>query len=165
MVNLILIVHNVRSAHNVGSLLRTADGLGVRQVYLTGYTPYPKVKADIRLPHESARVSKRIEKTSLGAEKYVDWRQTEDIRSLIKGLKADGFKIIALEQATGSKKLEGYNDKNDAALIVGSERGGLSRDILCQCDEIIEIPMLGHKESFNVSVAGAMALYRLRYGH
>lgn len=165
MVNrkLVLVVHNVRSAHNVGSLLRTADGLGVSKVYLTGYSPYPIRPGDERLPHIRDRVDRQIHKTALGAEKSVDWEYTADLPALIPKLRLDGLIVLALEQSAGAIDLPGYKAVSDTALIVGNEVSGLEIDILGACDRTVSIPMAGRKESFNVAAAGAMALFHLRY--
>lgn len=164
MPKIFFIVHNVRSAHNVGSLLRTADGLGVDRVYLTGFTPHPTYKGDKRLPHESARVERMINKTALGAAQKLDWRHQPDILLLITKLKQQGVMVVAIEQSEKSKPITELGLKSDMALIVGSEIGGIDQPILKLCNEIYEIPMSGSKESLNVAVAGAIALYQLRYG-
>lgn len=160
---IVLIVHNVRSAHNVGSLLRTADGLGVERVYLSGYTPYPEAPDDKRLPHIRARATQQIHKTALGAESSVTWSHAEDIERLIKDLQQKGYEVIALEQASNSKALPSYKSPKNTAIIVGSEVGGLDQEVLALADTALQIPMLGGKESFNVSVAAAIALYHLRF--
>ena len=160
---IVLIVHDVRSAHNVGSLLRTADGLGIECVYFTGYTPYPEAKSDKRLPHISKKLNDQISKTALGAEKSVAWHHKPELADLIKLLKKQGYLIVALEQTLCSKTLHDYQGKEDIALLVGSEIGGLNPKILKDTDLQLEIPMLGKKESFNVSVAAAIALYHLRH--
>ena len=163
MRQLVLIAHNLRSAHNVGSLLRTAEGLGVKQVFLTGYTPYPRATDDARLPHLALKIDRQIGKTSLGAEKTIDWRHADEIDSVLADIKEKGFTIAALEQAPESIKLPDYRPPDKLALIVGSEVEGLEREVLDSSDLILEIPMLGQKESFNVASAAAMALYHCRY--
>ena len=163
MRRLVLVVHNVRSAHNTGSLLRTADGLGVEKVYLTGYTPYPVTPDDKRLPHIGAKVTRQMHKTALGAEQSVTWEHAAEIRPVIDKLKLDGFIVLALEQAPGSVNLPNYTKKEPAALVVGNEISGLDEEVLGACDTVVSIPMAGRKESFNVAVAGAMALYHLKY--
>ncbi len=160
---LVLIAHDIRSCHNVGSLLRTADGLGVSKVYLTGYTPYPAIKNDKRLPHIAAKNNRLITKTSLGAEKSVKWEYRRNLPGVIEELRSSSFRIAALEQAPNSINLLDYKPTANVALIIGSEVDGIDAAILSLADEIIEIPMLGEKESLNVSVAAAIALYHLRY--
>lgn len=165
MLRLVLIVHDLRSAHNVGSLLRTAEGLGIEQVYLTGYTPYPTMPSDTRLPHEQRRVTSKIHKTALGAENTVAWTFETSLNSVIDSLKSDGWYLAALEQSTGSEVLHEFKRPEKTALIVGNEVKGLEPDIVAKCDTVLEIPMRGFKESFNVAAAAAMALYHLAYSN
>lgn len=160
---IILIIHNVRSCHNVGSLLRTADGLGINRVYITGYTPHPGVAKDVRLPHIVAGVTSKISKTALGAEKFVNWQQQADISKVITGLKNDGYEISALEQTPQSQLLQSFQPPAKTAMIVGNEVNGLEQKVLDLTDYQIMIPMLGKKESFNVAQAAAMSLYYLRF--
>lgn len=161
---IVLVVCDVRSAHNVGSLLRTAEGLGVAKVFLAGYTPYPEVQDDSRLPHLRRRISSRIHKTALGAEKYLDWEHIEDIAAVAKKLKEEAYLLAALEQTTESVELDKFTSKAPKiALFVGNEVGGLDNEVLRLMDFHLQIPMRGRKESFNVAVAAAMALYHLRY--
>lgn len=163
MPELVLIAHNLRSLHNVGSLLRTAEGLGIDKVWLTGYTPYPKQQNDDRLPHLAQKTDKQIAKTALGAEKFVKWEHSEAIEAVLASLKADGFVIAGLEQTLGSQALPGFKPPRKLALIVGREVEGLESEVLELCDQVLEIPMSGQKESFNVVQAAAMALYHLRF--
>ena len=163
MINVVLVAHNLRSTHNVGSLLRTAEGLGVNKVFLTGYTPYPNSNDDARLPHESAKLTKQIQKTALGAEEYIDWLHKTDIIEVIEKLKTNGYSIVGLEQLPGAVQLSEYTPTNKVALILGREVEGLESEVADLCDTIIEIPMRGKKESFNVVQAAAMALYSMMY--
>jgi tRNA G18 (ribose-2'-O)-methylase SpoU len=163
MKHLILIAHNLRSAHNVGSLLRTAEGLGLDKVLLTGYSPYPTSLTDTRLPHIARKIDSQIAKTALDAEKMIIWEHHEDIASQISKLREAGYSVIALEQTVYATPLPKFKVPNKLALIVGREVEGLESEILDQCDGAIEIPMLGKKESFNVVQAAAMALYHCRY--
>lgn len=163
MRQLVLIAHNLRSAHNVGSLLRTAEGLGVVEIWLTGYTPYPTAKNDERLPHLARKIDHQITKTALGAEKLVAWHHETDISAVIDRLRQQDFTIAALEQASTTIMLPDFEPPDKLALIVGREVEGLEPEILAKCDPVLEIPMLGHKESFNVAAAAAMALYHCRY--
>ena len=162
MSKIAVIAHNMRSTHNVGSLLRTADGLGVDRVYLSGYTPYPLEPGDTRLPHIARKLDAQIHKTALGAETSAAWKHYETLEEVISELRNNGYTIVALEQSKDSITLNDYvrNDRN-IALILGSEREGFSNDELKLVDEIIEIPMRGAKESFNVVQAAAIALYTL----
>src|SRR5581483_4889682 len=100
MLPIILIVHNVRSCFNVGSILRTSVGMGIQCVYLTGYTPYPASSHDTRLPHESRKLDAQIHKTALGAERLIEWTAAPNVFAVIRELKADGFTVAALEQAS-----------------------------------------------------------------
>lgn len=153
-----LILHNIRSLYNVGSIFRTAEGLGVKKIYLTGYTPES---------HDFfGKIRKDFQKTALGAEKYILWEKQENLFSLIKQLKQDGVQMFALEQSKNSLDLKKFSlgsraSKLGIALILGNEVTGLSPAILKKCDKIIEIPMRGKKESLNVSVAAGIALYVL----
>ena len=163
MRSLVLIADNVRSCENVGSLMRTAEGLGVERLYLSGYTPYPKLPDDTRPPHIAAKLSRQIHKTALGAELSLHWQKINDLTSLIKELREDGYLILALEQAPNSVKLPEYSVlAKKIALVIGNEVKGLDDFVLKLADQILEIPMLGQKESFNVTVAAAIALYRIQ---
>ena len=163
MRSLIIIAHNVRSGHNVGSLLRTAEGLGVERVYLTGYTPYPVIDGDTRLPHIAQKNHKLVTKTALGAESSIPIEQSNDIDSIINYLETAGYTICALEQSIKALSLPSFKPPEKVVLIVGREVEGIETEILKQCDKILEIPMFGKKESFNVVQAAAMALYHLRF--
>lgn len=162
MKQLIVIAHNLRSAHNVGSLLRTAEGLGV-QVVLSGYTPYPLMTSDERLPHLAAKTHKQISKTALGAEAQPMWRRQVDIDRLLSELRLDGYAIAALEQTATSIALPEFIMPEKLALILGREVEGIEPQVLAQCDQAVVIPMFGQKESFNVVQAAAMAMYRWRF--
>ena len=159
----ILIAHNLRSCHNVGSLFRTAEGLGVHKIYLTGYTPYPLKSDDDRMPHLANKTQKQIDKTALGAVANIAWKQTEDISSVIQALKKQDYTVCALEQTPLSLSLTTWVAPAKIALIVGRETAGLEPDIVQSCDLAVEIPMLGQKESFNVVQAAAMALYHCTF--
>lgn len=163
MRTIILIAHNLRSSHNVGSLLRTAEGLGVYKVFLTGYTPYPLAPHDDRLPHIAQKVDKQIAKTALGAEKILAWEHRDDIFGLIDELQGAGFQIAALEQSEQAIALPYFKPPEKIAIIVGREVEGIEPEILKKVDQIVEIPMFGQKESFNVVQAAAMALYHCRF--
>jgi tRNA G18 (ribose-2'-O)-methylase SpoU len=155
---LVLIAHDIRSCHNVGSLLRTADGLGINKVYLTGYTPYPKSPDDPRLPHLAEKMEKQIDKTALGAQNSVHWMQESKLQTAVDKLKSEGFEIAGLEQTADSIPISEFSSPDKLAVVVGNERYGLDATTLSLCDELIEIPMKGRKESFNVVVAAAIAL-------
>lgn len=160
--DIIVVAHNIRSCHNVGSLLRTAEGLGVNQVFLTGYTPYPRIPNDSRLPHIIDKLSKQINKTSLGAEKTIEWSH-KDIQYVLNYLNTKNYRICALEQTDDSISLQAFNPPQKVAIIIGREVEGIEPEILAQVDICLQIPMYGKKESFNVVQATAMALYHLRF--
>jgi 23S rRNA (guanosine2251-2'-O)-methyltransferase len=163
MIKIALIAHNLRSCHNVGSLLRTAEGLGIEQILLTGYTPYPLEVNDSRMLHIAKKLDSQIHKTALGAEKFANWKHEDSILDVISKLKAAGFVIAALEQAPESIKLPDYKPPKKLALILGREVEGIEPEVLKLCDITLEIPMSGKKESFNVVQAAAMALYHLSF--
>jgi 23S rRNA (guanosine2251-2'-O)-methyltransferase len=163
MRQIVLIIHDVRSAHNVGSLLRTAEGLGIERVLISGYSPYPPMKDDERLPHLAEKTGRQISKTTLGAEDLISWRHIDDLAMSLEQLSARGFVIAALEQTDSAKTIKDYAAPDKIALIVGNEVAGIDERSLKLTDIHLTIPMLGHKESFNVSAAAAMALYHLRY--
>lgn len=160
---IIVIADDIRSSHNVGSLLRTCEGLGINKVYLTGYTPYPKLKNDQRLPHIANKITKRILKTSLGAEKMVDWAFFESLPELIKDLKSKGYEIVAVELEKSAIELNKFKTPKKVAFIFGNERIGIDKKHLKLADQTVFIPMLGKKESFNVVQSAAMVLYVTRY--
>lgn len=161
MRQVVLIAHNIRSAHNIGSLMRTAEGLGVEKMYITGYSPYPSVAGDTRLPHIARKVSARIEKTSLGAQASLDWEYSAEIWPVIAKLKEQGYLIAALEQTADSIDLSSFDPPDKIGLIAGSETRGLDDDVINACYATLQIPMAGKKESFNVAVAVGIALYHL----
>jgi tRNA G18 (ribose-2'-O)-methylase SpoU len=163
MRQIVLIAHNVRSTHNVGSLLRTAEGLGIQKVVLSGYTPYPSLDHDTRLPHIARKLDAQIHKTALDAEKLVDWEHAEDIFAVLDDLRADGYQLAAVEQAQNSVPLPDYTPPEKLAVIVGREVEGIEPEVLAACDTVLEIPMFGQKESFNVVQAAAMTLYHCRF--
>jgi 23S rRNA (guanosine2251-2'-O)-methyltransferase len=163
MRDIVLIVHNVRSAHNVGSLLRTADGLGIVHVFFTGYTPYPLQSNDSRLPHLARKIDIAIHKTALGAEQTVEWTHIETIEQCLQPLRDTGYTIAAVEQTPSAVRLPDYAPPQRIALVVGREVEGIEAEVLAQCEEVLEIPMFGRKESFNVSIAAAIALYHCRF--
>ncbi len=160
---IVVIAHDMRSAHNVGSLLRTAEGLGVGKVYLTGYTPHPSYEGDPRLPHVSRKQTSMIQKTALGAEASQDWSYIEDISWLVADLKDNGYVVVALEQTPDALPLHTYKPTSKVAVLLGREVEGLDRALVSLCDDTVVIPMSGAKESFNVVQAAAMALYQLRF--
>ena len=139
---------NIRSCHNVGSIFRTADGAGFERVYLGGYTPGPP--------------DRRIEKVSLGAEKNLPWEKHARLWRLVDKLKSRGVTIAALENRTQQTlSLWRYKAKTPLLLITGNEVTGVSPVLLKRADVILEIPLLGQKESLNVAVAFGVAAFAL----
>lgn len=163
--DLYLILHDIRSTHNVGALLRTADGLGVKHVYMSGYTPYPIDQfGDSRLPHIAQKNHDAIHKTALGAETSVHWSRHENIISLLDELRQKNIRLVGLEQGSSAHPLHETRFSGDSiALLAGNEVDGIAPDLQKQCSTLVEIPMCGQKESFNVSAAVAMALHWFRY--
>lgn len=169
MPQITLVLHNIRSVHNVGSIFRTADAAGVTNILLSGYTPTPLDRF--------GRERKDLSKVALGAQKSIKWEQVKNPYAVIAKLKSEGFVIVAVEQDTNSTPL--FNFKRDEsqpiALLLGNEVRGLSKALLAKCDTILEIPMRGHmvrqahhprnlkrgKESLNVSVSAGIALFTL----
>ena len=151
-----LILNNIRSAYNAGSIFRTADGAGVSKIYLCGITPCPTI--DNRLS-----TIDKVSKTALGAEKTVPWEYCAKTWQLLRELKIKNpkLKVVGLEQTKDSKNIFDYKPKFPLAILVGNEVKGLSPKILEYVDDIIEIPMYGKKESLNVAVSVGVALYGL----
>ncbi len=153
-----LLLHNIRSAHNVGSLFRTADGFGVERIILTGYTPSPTYPGDGRLPHLAAKIMKQIDKTALGATASVPFEQHDN---LLTWLDTNTLPLVALEQSADSVAIGIFTPPDSFVLVLGEEVSGVPEELLARCDDTVEIPMKGAKESFNVSVAAAIALYAM----
>ena len=143
----IVVLENIRSAYNVGSVLRTADAFLLESIYTTGYTAHP--------PH------KQISKTALGADETVSNRHFSTAAEAIAELKAGGYKVLAVEQAENSYQLHQYQitDRDKLAVVFGNEVKGLSPSLSGACDSLVQIPMHGKKESLNVAVAGGIILF------
>jgi tRNA G18 (ribose-2'-O)-methylase SpoU len=164
---MLVILNNIRSLHNVGSIFRTADGAGVVKLYLCGFTPAP---VDVFGMNRA-----EIAKVALGAENSMPWEKVASASALIKKLKKQGYKILGVEQAKNSisysalpksyiqsSSAEGGSSGGKFCLVFGAEVGGLPRSVLKLCDRILEIPMHGKKESLNVSVAAGIVMYEMR---
>ena len=149
----VVVLDNIRSVHNVGSIFRTSDALGVNKIFLCGCTPTPRDRF--------GRDRKDLAKVALGAEKSIEWEYSESTESAIKKLKKESVQIIALEQAENSVDYKKIKIKKDSAIILGEEVKGLSKTILNLVDIVAEIPMRGIKESLNVSVAFGVAGFRI----
>jgi 23S rRNA (guanosine2251-2'-O)-methyltransferase len=144
---LILLAHNIRSAYNVGSFFRTADGAGVSKIVLSGYSARP--------PHPG------VTKTALGAEDAVPWETITQPGSWLKRMRRAGYHLVALEQSSKSKSIFTWKPKWPMVLIVGNEVRGVSPALQKLCDVVVHIPMRGQKESLNVASAMAVAVYSL----
>jgi len=158
MPQITLVLHNIRSTHNVGSIFRTAEGFGVHHIVCSGYTAYPMMQNDSRLPHIAQKLDAQIHKTALDAEKLIPFSYYETIDEWIDSYNSP---IIALEQTPDSISLQEFDAPDSFALLLGEEVDGIDQSILSKCTAAIEIPMVGKKESFNVSVANGIALYQL----
>ena len=158
---LVLILDNIRSLHNVGSIFRIADCAGVKKIYLTGITGYPPQPNDLRKPWAQTRAAKEIGKTSLGAEHVVTWEYVQDPMQAVEQLKRTGCTIFALEKTLTSVSLFDIPLPASVALIVGNEIEGVSQSLLTVADRVVEIPQFGTKESLNVANATAVGTYEL----
>ncbi|MBT4324347.1 MAG: TrmH family RNA methyltransferase [Cryomorphaceae bacterium] len=143
----IVVLDNIRSIHNVGSIFRTSDSFLIEKIIISGYTATPE--------------NERMKKTALGSSDSVDWEYSDDIIETIKKLKKKDVKIISIEQADESLKIEKFNPVSGTkyAFIFGNEVDGVSDDIINVSDEVVEIPQVGTKHSLNVSVAAGIVLW------
>lgn len=146
---IIVILDNIRSLNNIGSVFRTADAFLIQKVYLCGITAQP--------PH------KDIQKTALGATETVSWEYTEDSLELVEKLKSEGVKIYSIEQAEGAIMLNDFQPENDktCAVVFGNEVKGVQQNVVSASDAVIEIPQLGSKHSLNISVSTGVVLWDL----
>ncbi len=146
---LIVILDNIRSLNNIGSVFRTADAFLIKKVYLCGITATP--------PH------KDIQKTALGATETVDWEYVEDTIPLIKKLQAEKVEVLAIEQAEGAIMLNDFTPEYDKtyAVVFGNEVKGVQQEVVSASDGIIEIPQLGSKHSLNIAVSTGVVLWDL----
>ncbi len=158
-----ILLPDIRSAYNVGSIFRSADCFGIGKIFLSGTTPAP---VD-RFGRSNSGAQKEISKTALGAEQNIPWEYTEDISGLIKKMKKEKFTIVCIEQDKKSISLENFlkikkDEKiENIILVFGNEVEGIDKNILKKCDYIVEIPMQGKKESLNVSVCAGLIMYVL----
>ena len=148
-----LVLDNIRSVHNVGSIFRTAETVGVTKIYCLGTTPVPVDRFN--------RKRKDFAKVSLGAEDLIVWKYFKFGQTFINELKKEGFKIVALEQAENSINYKKIKATDKFILIIGNEIGGISKSLLNLSDIVAEIPMKGEKESLNVSVATGVMLFQI----
>lgn len=151
----IAILDNLRSVYNVGSIFRTANAVGIEKIYLCGTTPTPIDKKGLR--------RKDFAKVALGAEDIVEWEYFESPIDCVQKLKQEGFCIISLEQDINSVDYKKVNieGKENLVFVIGSEVDGISHDIVKISDVVAEIPMLGTKESLNVTIAFGVAVYSI----
>lgn len=147
---LIILAHNIRSAYNVGSIFRTADGAGVSKIILSGYSAHP--------PHPG------VTKVALGAEQTVPWESVSQPGPWLKKMRLAGATIIVLEQTSKSKNIFLYKPQGTTVLIIGNEVRGVSPALLKLADVHLEIPMVGKKESLNVATAFGIGVYQLIFG-
>lgn len=149
---IIVVLENIRSAYNVGSVFRTSDAFLVEAIYIVGYTSQP--------PH------KEIKKTALGAEESVIWKHFNTSTEAIAELRENGYNIYAVEQAEGSFKLNaiGFDKEEKIAVIFGNEKAGVEQSTISLCDGCIEIPQLGMKHSLNIATAAGVVLWELVRG-
>lgn len=153
-----VILDNIRSINNVGSIFRTADALGIEKIHLGGITPEPL--------DAFGRPRQQFVKVSLGAEKNVAWEKAKSVSRLIDRLKKGGFKIIAVEQSENSvpyQKLKLKSPDEKIAFVFGNEVDGISKQVLKKCDLVAEIPMRGKKESLNVAVSFGIVMFQVIY--
>lgn len=147
---LFMVLDNVRSAYNVGSIFRTAEAYKVEKIFLTGYTPTP--------------LNKKVIKTSLGSEKNVSWQHISYGLNCIKKLKKEKVRIVCLENSVkGAVSIFNFQPKFPLAVIVGNEVKGVRKNLLNMADEVVYIPMYGKKESFNVAVASGIFLFYIDF--
>jgi tRNA G18 (ribose-2'-O)-methylase SpoU len=149
----VVILENVRSAHNVGAIFRTAESVGVAKIYLVGYTPAPVDRFGRAVPD--------LQKTALGADAMVPWEQHTYICTLITELKGKGFRTVAVERTDDALDYKAYEPGDRVAFVFGNEVDGVSSEALAAADAVISLPMKGRKESLNVSVAAGIVLYRV----
>ena len=143
----VVVLDNVRSMHNIGSIFRTSDGFSIESIALCGITAQP--------PH------REIEKTALGATQSVDWNYFETTLDAVRSLRNDGYEILAIEQASNSTMLHTFAPTQDKkyALILGNEVNGVDEEVMKEIDRCIEIPQFGTKHSFNITIAAGIVLW------
>jgi tRNA G18 (ribose-2'-O)-methylase SpoU len=146
-----LILENIRSAHNVGAMFRTAEGAGVSKIFLCGYTPTPVDRY--------GRTQPEIGKTSLGAAALVPWEQVVTVEVLVRRLQSDGVTVVAVEKTEAAESLATFTQTQDTAYLVGNEVLGVSADSLAMADQVVCVPMLGQKESLNVATVAGIVMY------
>lgn len=162
MIEISLVLPNIRSAYNVGNIMRSAEIFSVKHIYFAGYTPYPIIKGkDNRLPHLAQKLHNKISKTSLGAESIVPFTTHQSFSMAVNAATRDGNRIYALEISPKSVPLNEFKLVSKSAFILGNEVDGINLKSVENLDGIIQIPQYGTKESLNVSAACSILLYDL----
>ena len=154
---MVIVLDNIRSIQNVGTIFRTADAINVEKIYLCGITPSPL--------DEFGRKRQQLVKISLGAENSIKWEKCKQTYRVLDDLKKQGYRIYVVEQAKNSIpyfKVK-ISNKKKIVLVLGHELGGVSKSTLKRADKILEIPMAGSKQSLNVAIAGAIVMFHLEY--
>ena len=146
-VDICVVLDSIRSLHNLGSIFRTCDGAGVSKVYLCGITGQP--------------TDPKVAKTALGAEKTIPYEYKKHALTAVKDLKKQGYEVVSLELAKGSKRFDQVKYSKKTCLVLGNEVTGVRKSILKESDKVVFIPMYGEKESLNVSVAFGVAVYEI----
>lgn len=147
IVDIIVVLDNIRSLHNVGAIFRTCDGAGIKKIYLCGMTGIPP--------------RREITKTAIGAEETIDWEYRKSSVRLVNHLKKQGYNIVALEKTPKSRNFHKTKYPKPLCLVIGHEINGVKDGILKAADKIVHIPMRGHKESLNVATAFGIAIYEV----
>lgn len=158
MIQLTLVLHNIRSTHNVGAIFRTAECLGAHEIIISGYTPYPHHEGDTRLPHIARKLHSQISKTALGAERIVPFTVVDSFESWLATYPGE---LAALEIDARSVPITMFQPPRQLALLLGEEVAGVSEQHRTLANHLLEIPMRGTKESLNVSIAAGIAVYEL----
>ena len=151
--NIIVLLDNVRSVHNVGSIFRTSDALGISKIFLCGITPTPIDRF--------GRERNDLHKSALGAEKSVAWEQHSSAFECVSNLKSEGYSVVCVEQDKNSVDYKTVTPKNKTVFVFGSEVDGVSKEVLALADDVAEITMMGEKESLNVSVTFGIMMFRM----
>ncbi len=148
----VVVLDSIRSVHNVGSIFRTSDALGITKIFLCGITPTPIDRF--------GRDREDLHKAALGAEKTVAWEHCPTALSVVTSLRSEGYTVIAIEQSSSSVDYKSVTPSGKTAFVFGNEVEGVSHDVLEQSDVVAHVPMMGEKESLNVSVCFGVAMFR-----
>jgi len=144
---IVIVLDNIRSAHNVGSIFRTSDAFLIKKIILCGITPTPP--------------SNEIRKSALGSTNSVEWVKEEKTSVAINQLKKEGYYIVGVEQVEKATEIQKFQNNKPIALVFGHEVNGISQEIIDTCDEIIEIPQYGTKHSLNISVCAGIVMWKI----